>query len=267
MRQALVAVGRPVRPVSRRDGLDLSRLCRPADWLPLLEGVDAVVNAAGIIAPARGQSFEQVHERAPQALFEACAQQRVRRVVQISALGADGRAVSAFHRSKRAADDALRRSPLDAAVLRPSLVHGPGGASAAWLSRLARWPRLVAIGDGGQPLQPVHVDDLVACVMRGIDADTVPRTLDVVGPQVFTWLQWLAALRAAQGLPPAPALHLPPGLVQRLAVLAQAFSPLLRPDNLGMLEAGNVGDVLTLSSFLGRPPRPVLPATSLPGRL
>lgn len=52
-------------------------------WAPRLDGVDAVVNAAGIL---RGD-LDGVQRRGPMALFDACAYLGVLRVVQVSALG------------------------------------------------------------------------------------------------------------------------------------------------------------------------------------
>ena len=84
---------------------DFSRDVSAADWLPRLAGVDVVVNAVGILRERGAQRFERLHVRGPIALFDACVQAGVPRVVQISALGADEQAQSAFHLSKRVADE------------------------------------------------------------------------------------------------------------------------------------------------------------------
>lgn len=253
----LGVAGHVVVPVSRRHGIDLRRLTTPAVWRPWLAGVDAVINAAGLIGETPGQSFADLHVRAPVALFQACADAGVRRVVQVSALGADAAAVSAYHRSKLAADEALRRLPLDWVILRPSLVDGAGGTSAGLLRRLARWPLIPVPGDGQQRLQPVQVCDLVEGVLASL---AVPRgrvTLDVVGPQVFTLTEWLQRLRRVQGLPAARILPVPLRLAFGLARWGRGLSPLCRADNLRMLQAGSVGLASPFESFLGRPLRSV----------
>ncbi len=252
---ALASTGHHVVPLSRRHGVDIARLSTPAAWRPLLQGIDAAVNAAGIIGETRSQRFETLHTRAPVALFQACAEAGVHRVVQISALGADERAFSAYHRSKRAADEALRGLPLQWFVLRPSLVQGPGGTSARLFALLARLPLVPVIGDGQQRIQPVHVDDVVETVLRCLTSEPARLTLDVVGPEVFTFAGWLQRLRAAQGLAPARLLHVPYGAALALAGLGGALSPMLRAENLRMLQAGNCADAWPLAQFIGRAPK------------
>ena len=61
---------------------------------------------------------------APAALFAACEQAGVRRVVQISAIGVDRGAATAFARTKLAGDEALMARDLDWVILRPSVVVG-----------------------------------------------------------------------------------------------------------------------------------------------
>lgn len=71
------------------------------------------------------------------ALFDASVQAGVKHIVQVSALGADAHAASAYHRSKKAADDHLRSLPISSTIVQPSLVYGPGGASASLFERFA----------------------------------------------------------------------------------------------------------------------------------
>lgn len=258
---ALASAGHVIVPVSRRHGLDMARLDRPEAWQPLLIGVDAVINAAGILVEQQGQTFEAVHVRAPQALFEACVRAGVARVVQVSALGADDSAFSAYHLSKRVADDALRRTSLDWFVLRPSLVHGADGHSARILMRCARLPWIPVLGTGRQRIQPVLVEDLCATVLACLRAPQARQTLDVVGPEPLAFAEWLQRLRAAQGRAPARLLHVPTAWAYAAVGLAGWLSPLLRRENLQMLEAGNVADARPLAQFLGRLPATLAPAT------
>src|SRR5947207_2157255 len=80
---------------------------RPDEGLAEIAGHDAVVNTVGIIREAGKSSFRAVHTDGPIALFEAAARAGVRKLVQLSALGAAPEADTGFLRSKGAADRRL----------------------------------------------------------------------------------------------------------------------------------------------------------------
>ncbi|BBL70208.1 oxidoreductase [Methylogaea oryzae] len=237
--------------------LDFAKHTEPERWLPHLQGVDAVVNCVGIIAEDKRNRFDDLHRRAPVALFQACVQAGIEKVVQISALGADETAFSRYHLSKKAADDYLAGTHLDWAILQPSLVYGPGGASLALFSAMAALPLTPLIGDGRQPLQPVCVDDLVETVLRLLHKDAPTRLrLVVVGPRPVTMAEMLAALRRWLGKRAAPTLSAPFGLVVAMGeIIGRLAASPLNGDALRMLQRGNTGDASGLAALLGRPPR------------
>ena len=253
--RALLERGHRVVPVSRRHGLDLMDFRTPEAWKPLVSGVDAIVNAVGIIGETRQQSFNVLHREAPIALFRAAMAAGVRRVVQLSALGADSSAFSQFHRTRRDADDCLRNRDLCGFVLRPSMIFGSGGTSAEVLLRMAALARIPVLGEGAQPVQPVHIGDVVDVVLRCVCGDEAGRTLDLVGPQTMRFADWMRRLRQAQRLPPAELLRVPRALAYALTTAAGAWSPLARLENLRMLDARTLGDPEEFTAFMGHPPR------------
>ena len=144
------------------------------------------------------QTFERIHKRAPQALFTACVAAGVRRIVQISALGAD-RGVTRYFLTKRAADDYLATLPLEWTIVRPAMVFGPGGSSARLFQMLAHLPLVPLPGRGEQRLQPIHIDDLTEAVVRILAETTTSRTrIELVGPQSLSLRELLVSLRAQQ---------------------------------------------------------------------
>ena len=253
--KALKFNGFSVTPMSRHQGYDANRMLQAESWLPLLHGVDCVINAMGIIHETGRQSFERIHTQAPIALFDACRQRSVKRVIQISALGADKDASTPFLLSKKLADDALRGFDIDWFVLRPSLVYGEGGESSAMLRKLAALPLIPVIGQGEQMLQPVAINDLVETVIQCIDSPKTRRTLDVVGPVPVRYIDWLQLMRQQMGKSPAPMLKIPFQCALAIAGFARYLSPLLQPDNLRMLQQGNTADARPLSHFMGHMPQ------------
>jgi uncharacterized protein YbjT (DUF2867 family)/uncharacterized membrane protein YphA (DoxX/SURF4 family) len=241
-----------VRPVA----VDFARAKAVDDWLPLLSGVDTVVNAVGIIAERPGSRFDDLHRDAPIALFQAAARAGVRKIIQISALGADEAAVSRYHLSKKAADDALAGLNLEWLILQPSVVFGPGGQSTAVLSALAALPVIPVPGDGRQRIQPVHVDDLVAVVLRLLRPGAPSRLrLPVVGPEPLTLREALASLREWLGLGRPRFLPIPYPWLLAVAERARRVRALpFDAEALRMLQRGNVGDARSAQARLGFAP-------------
>lgn len=253
IKAALEQAGHTVVPIARRYGVNFNEMLQPEQWVPYLAGVDVVINAVGIIAETRGQSFENLHTRAPLALFKASEQQGVKRLIQISALGVE-QAFVPYQQSKKAADEGLKALNLDWFVLRPSLVYGAGGSSDAMFRRLAALPIISLPGGGQQRIQPVNVSDLVATVLHCLSAEPRKQVVNVVGPKEYTLETWLQALRAQQGKKPALTLSIPWFLIMLSAQLGHKLIPVLHPDNMRMLEKGNTADVFGFKQFLGRMP-------------
>ncbi len=242
---------------------DFTRDLSARDWMPKLAGIDAVVNAVGILREHGDQTFERIHKRAPQALFTACVAAGVRRIVQISALGAD-RGVTRYFLSKRAADDYLATLPLEWTIVRPALVFGAGGANTRLFTTLARLPIVPLPGGGEQRVQPLYIDDLTEAVVRVLGEATLDRTrIELVGPQTLSLRELIARLRASMLLGPPRFLAIPMPLVRIGASVAglSAQSPLDR-ETLAMLEAGTRGDSATIRQLLGREPRAVVSTTA-----
>ncbi len=146
-----------------------------SDWLPHLRNIDAVINCVGIIVESKGQSFQILHAQVPTVLFKAAAQAGVKKIVQISALGSDNSAKSAYHLSKKTADDALRKLNVDWYVLQPSIIYGDGAQSMALFHALAALPVHALIDGGKQLMQPVHVSDITATIIQCLKADSPTR--------------------------------------------------------------------------------------------
>ena len=267
---ALAAAGHEIVRAQRGDAggpgrivhADLMRDVTPTDWLPRLAGVNAVINAAGILRETADATFERVHTLGPIALFEACAQSNIELVVQISALGADAAATSRYHLSKKAADDHLAGLSLPAYIVQPSLVYGRGGTSAKLFDTLAVLPVIPVPGKGEQRVQPVHVDDLVDVVLTMLSEHTTqPETatrVAVVGPEPLPLRDFLQRLRTTLHLRRAWVIGVPMPIVRAAARINDVIHRgLLDTETLQMLERGNTADVAETRRWLGRSPRPV----------
>jgi uncharacterized protein YbjT (DUF2867 family) len=235
---------------------DFTKDFSPDAWLPRLQRVDIVVNAVGILRENGSQTFEALHTRAPNGLFDACVIANVSRVIQISALGAQTGS-SGYFRSKHAADEHLMSLPLKWTIVQPSLVYGANGTSARLFSLLATLPLIAVPGRGEQQVQPIHIDDVIEAIVRVCTQPIAVReVLPLVGPRAMTFADMLTTLRRTLGLAPAKLLSIPMPLM-RIAARFGELSPrlLLDRETLQMLTAGNTADPARTAAALNRPPR------------
>ncbi len=248
----------PIHTVVR---LDIARTCAPAQWLPHLAGVDAVINCAGVLQDSPRDSTA-VHDQGIAALFSACEQAGVRRVVHLSAVGVDRDTPSEFSRSKLAGDRALMERDLDWVILRPSVVIGaPAYGASALMRGLASLPVRPSIPGTG-PLQIVHLDDVAAAVLLFVQPDAPSRhVIEVVGPRVFSFDEAVALLRRWLRWKPARTWTMPAGLATVLYKLGDlaallGWRPPVRGNTAREIGRGATGDPQPLGLF-GLPTRDV----------
>lgn len=264
--RALSAAGHQVvrgvrRPQAADEvAIDFSRP-DPAAWQQALRGCDAAINAVGILREQGEQSFFALHTRGPQAFFAACAAAGVRRVVQVSAQGADT-GMAHFLASKRAADDFLRDLPLEWQIVRPALVHGQAGASARLFRLLASLPLTPLPLGGKQHLHSIHIDDLCAEILRLLDPATpAGQCLDLRGSEAISLCELIASYRRSLGFTPAPVLPLP-GWLMTIAARVGEHLPggLLDTQTWRMLQSADAYVGTPYPHYARRPAQFIAPA-------
>jgi uncharacterized protein YbjT (DUF2867 family) len=169
-----------------------------------------------VLQSARGNDSRRVHVAATAALFRGAARAGVRRLVHVSALGADERGETGFARDKAAGDASLAGLDLDWIVLRPSLVYADDNSGgAALIEKLARLPGIVAVPAGRIAFEPIHAADLarivVACLTPAVPAR---RIYEVGGPETLTLREIVDETRRRRGLPPARFVNIPDALIR-----------------------------------------------------
>jgi uncharacterized protein YbjT (DUF2867 family) len=192
-------------------------------WYPALRQVDAVVNCAGMLQDAPGESTTSVHHTGVLNLFKACEALNIRKVIHFSAMGVDRATPSEFSRSKLAGDEALMGLDLDWVILRPSVVFARSAYGASALMRGLAALSVVPIMPASGNLQVVWIDDVTAAVEHFLSPEVRGRqVVELAGPQTYSFEALVAMLRAWMRWPPAVQMHVPSlaaGLFYRLGDL------------------------------------------------
>lgn len=227
-------------------------------WLPRLNGFNVVINAVGVLRDSDKTPMQRLHTDTPVALFAACAEAGVERIVHLSALGVDSGIDVPYFTTRLVTEKALLQLPADVSwlCLRPSVIYGEDGTSAKMFKKLARVPVHVLPMGGVQSLQPVHIDDICAAVSNWLADSNAPRlTVEAVGAEATTMRGMLDSYREQMGHRSAIHVAMPAFLVA-LAARAGNFIPSspLCTDTYTMLAAGNSASSYGFAKLLGRRP-------------
>ena len=203
------------------------------------EGQDAVVYLVALsplFKPRGGyERHYDVHLRGTENAVRAATEHGVEKYVQMSALGADPNADTAYIRSKGEADQVVKDSGLDWTVFQPSVIFGEGDEFVGFTKLLAP-PYFTPLPGGGKSkFQPIWVGEVVELFARAVegtvpedegDADEgdeadapipairrvdgdgeessdphVGRTYEIGGPDVLTLAEVARLAHAAEGKP------------------------------------------------------------------
>jgi uncharacterized protein YbjT (DUF2867 family) len=161
-----------------------------------VEGADGVVNLVGILAARGKQTFNAVHADAPGAIAGAAAAAGTRSLVHVSAIGAAPSAPSEYLRSKAAGEAALRQAFPQAAIVRPSIIFGPGDGFFNLFGGLARMaPALPLFGGGKTRFQPVYAADVADAIVHALlDPACAGQIYELGGPRVYSFSELLELL-------------------------------------------------------------------------
>lgn len=228
----------------------------------LLAGMDAVINLIGISNPSGRATFRSVHAELATKLVTAARLTRVRRLLQMSALGADAEhGPSRYLRSKGEAEAHIRAAVprLDFTIFRPSVIFGPRD------SLTNRFAALLRLAGGFLPLvrsqarfAPVHVGNVAEALVRTLDdRGSFGETYELCGPQVMT-LEQIVRMTAAVAQLPCHILRQPDALGRLQAALLGLLPG--KPLSLDNFRSLSVDSLCTRNGLerLGIRPRPMM---------
>jgi uncharacterized protein YbjT (DUF2867 family) len=195
----------------------------------------------------RRYTFEEFDGAGTERLVRAAADAGVGRYVYASGVGAAPDGAKTWYRAKWRGEEAIRSAGIEYAIVRPSWVYGPGDISLNKFVAFHRWlPFVPVVGDGGQRVQPVFVDDVGAALAAAAEPGTPGGTYEIGGPDVHTMNEVLGVMMEMRGKR-KPLLHLPAWIPKAGAFFLQ-FIPgaPLSPGAIDFATADAVADTASL---------------------
>lgn len=206
-----------------------------------VSGADVVINLVGILHERRPGDFERVQGQAPGLIAEAAAKAGARRMVQVSAIGADANSESLYARSKAQGEAAVLAAFPTATILRPSVVFGPEDQFFNRFASMAQMLPFMPVVSGDSRFQPVYVADVADAVMAALEQDQAQgTTYELGGPRVMTMREVLRFILDTTHRR-RRMVEMPMGLMRFQArILEKLPNPALTSDQLLLLGKDNV---------------------------
>jgi NADH dehydrogenase len=201
--EELLARGRRVRTLTRREADPSHPLAGRVERAPLLfdeslreslADADTLYNTYWVRLERGSTTFDGAVDNTA-TLFRAAKDAGVRRVVHISVANSSPTSPYPYYQGKARGEDALRETGLSHAIVRPTLVFGPGSVvvnNLAWALRHV--PVFLVPGDGRYEVQPVSVNDVARlCVEAGARDDDA--AFDAAGPERLAFLDFVRLIK------------------------------------------------------------------------
>ncbi len=154
---------------------------------------DVLINLIGILNEKgfRGKGFYLAHSKIARIILNVCKQNRIKRILHMSALNADPGGSSHYLRTKGEAESFLHTYGerfADVTSFRPSVIFGTEDSFINRFSDLLKFiPFVFPLACAQTRFAPVYVGDLVNFMKDSIDdVSSFNKKIDICGPKIYT---------------------------------------------------------------------------------
>ncbi|MBI3929271.1 MAG: NAD(P)H-binding protein [Armatimonadetes bacterium] len=156
---------------------------RPEALAQAMEGARVLINTYWVRFPHGHVDYGQAVQNSL-VLFESARRAGVRRVVHTSITNPCLTSPLGYFSGKARVEQALLRTGLSHAVLRPAVLFGPEDILINNIAFLVRRLPVFGVPRAACRLQPIHVDDFARLCAEAAESDE-DRIVDAVGPETY----------------------------------------------------------------------------------
>jgi nucleoside-diphosphate-sugar epimerase len=204
-----------------------------------LHEADVIVHLAGALRPDHPNTYRAANVHTTQAVTHAARHGRARRVIFVSAVGANASSSNEFLRTKAEAERLLASSGKEVVTFRCTPIVGPPECPGPFAMPLLARPsgRVTVFGRGRQLVQPLYLGDVAAALAQAVEGGA-PGTYDLAGPEWMPLDDLVLLLNRGCDV---RLRHVPALVARALAAVSPSLSPalvdLLLRDCVGETEA------------------------------
>jgi NADH dehydrogenase len=235
----LVSLGKPVRTLLRPSQVspNLPRgmpvevaVCSLKDERGLraaLKGVDVIFHLAGTERLGTRADLAGVDIEGTQALIQVAAQAGVQRFFFLSHLGADRLSAYPVLKAKAIAEAQIIRSGIGYTIFRSAVVYGPNDQFTTSIAQILKLSPgfFLMPGNGTVLIQPLWVEDLVACLVYSLqDPKMTNQIYSVGGCECLEFQHVIRSVEKAVGIRRL-LIPLPPSYLRGVALMLEQSFP------------------------------------------
>ncbi len=156
------------------------------DEIVLQTKPDTIVNCLGILNEKGNSTFKKVHVEYVERLIEGAKKVKVKKIIHMSALGADINSKSRYAKTKAEGEQIIKNSGIDYIILRPSIILGKGQKLFEDLKKFSKLTPIILAPQG--KVQPVHVSDVVETVKKGVEDENLKNIIiELCGNRIVSY--------------------------------------------------------------------------------
>lgn len=153
----------------------------------VLGGADAVVNCVGILNETGKSTFGALQADGAGRIARLAAEAGIKRMVHLSAIGANAGSDSSYARTKAEGEAAVLAHQPDAVILRPSIIFGPEDMFFNRFASMATMGPILPVIGADTLFQPVYVDNVAEAAVKAVLGQAQPGVYELGGPEVSSF--------------------------------------------------------------------------------
>ena len=222
---ALSGAGMPIHALARARPADppptgvqwvTGDLLQPHSYQEALASCDTVLHLAAATGRATAEEHRRVNALGTDRLVDASRRAGVSRMLLVSSIATTFPDLRGYHyaQAKVRAEESVQKSGLRFAILRPTIILGPGAPILGALEKLATLPVMTLPGSGRARVQPIHVDDVARAIVAVVDRGRFDNAVfEIGGPEILTIEELVRRLRLARTGRAGRVIHVPLWLI------------------------------------------------------
>ena len=161
----------------------------------LIKKADVCVNLVGILFEKGSNNFTNIHEKFPGMVSNLCEKHKISKFIHLSALGIENAKDSKYATSKIRGEIEVRKHFKNAIILKPSIIYSVDDNFTTMLMSLLNLSPIFPLYYGGKTkFMPLHCVDICNLIFDLIENDVEEKTIECIGPEVFTFKQIIEKL-------------------------------------------------------------------------